>query len=94
MPDRADYLARILIARMRSLEEALADRSQADVATDTRRRVELVEKVMAIEAGVVDGSTHRLLLAAMPTVTPGTPVGDRDLREFTSFVRRHLPADA
>jgi hypothetical protein len=94
MPDRADYLARILLTRMSSLEESLADRSDADVTTEARRRVELVEKVMAIEAGVVDGSMHRLLLAAMPTVVPGTPVADRDLREFTSFVRRHLPADA
>ncbi len=92
MPDRADYLARILITRMRSLEESLADRSDADPATDARRRVELVEKVLAIEAGVVDGSTHRLLLAAMPAVSPGSPVDDRQVRDFTTFVRRHLPA--
>lgn len=94
MPDRADYLARTLIARMRSLEDVLADQSKPDSASDARRRVELVEEVMAIEAGVVDGSTHRLLLAAMPATARGTPVGDRDLRDFTAVVRRHLPAGA
>jgi hypothetical protein len=91
MPDRADYLARTLITRMRSLEEALADGGDGDNA---KRRVELVEKVMAIEAGVLDGTLHRTFLAAMPTVTPGKAVSDRELREFSAFLRERLPADA
>ena len=91
MPDRADYLARTLLTRMRSLEEALADGGDGDNA---QRRVQLVEKVMAIEAGVLDGTMHRTFLAAMPTVTPGKPISDRDLREFSSFLRERLPSDA
>ena len=93
MPDRADYLARTLINRMRSLEEALADRADADHTGDARRRVELVEKVLAVEAGVLDGTIHRTFLAAMPTVAPGKAVSDRELKEFSAFLRERLPAD-
>ena len=92
MSDRADYLARTLIARMRSLEEALAD-DAGDAGSEARRRLELVEKVMAVEAGVLDGTMHRTFLAAMPTVTPGKPVSDRELREFSAFLRARLPAE-
>jgi hypothetical protein len=91
MPDRADYLARTLIARMRSLETVLAEDADAGGA---RRRIELVEKVLAIEAGVLDGALHRITLAAMPAVTPDKAVSDRELREFSAFLRARLPADA
>jgi len=94
MPDRADYLARTLLTRMRSLEEVLADRADESSAGDAQRRVELVEKVMAVEAGVLDGTMHRTFLAAMPTVTPGKTISDRDLKEFSAFLRERLPADA
>lgn len=93
-PDRADYLARTLINRMRSLEEVLADRAGGSGAGDAQRRVELVEKVMAVEAGVLDGTLHRTFLAAMPAVVPGKSVSDRELREFSAFLRERLPADA
>ncbi len=93
MPDRADYLARTLLTRMRSLEEVLSD-DEGNAANHTRRRVELVEKVLSVEAGVLDGTMHRTFLAAMPTLTPGKPVSDRDLREFSAFLRERLPADA
>ncbi len=93
MPDRADYLARTLINRMRSLEEALADRASASDTDDAQRRVELVEKVLAVEAGVLDGTMHRTFLAAMPTAVPGKAVSDRELKEFSAFLRERLPAD-
>ena len=89
MSDRADYLARTLINRMRSLEEALDERA----AGDARRRVELVEKVLAIEAGVLDGATHRLVLSAMPTLSPREPVSPREFAEFAAFVRQHVPLE-
>ena len=94
MPDRADYLARTLLTRMRSLEEVLAEDADGQTVNPTQRRVELVEKVMAVEAGVLDGTMHRTFLAAMPTVTPGKSISDRDLKEFSSFLRERLPADA
>jgi hypothetical protein len=30
----------------------------------------------------------------MPAVTPGKPVSDREVREFSSFLRERLPTDA
>jgi len=92
-PDRADYLARTLINRMRSLEEVLAEGADARGAGNTQRRVELVEKVLAVEAGVLDGTLHRTFLAAMPTAAPGKAVSDRELREFSAFLRERLPAE-
>jgi hypothetical protein len=94
MPDRADYLARTLLNRMRSLEEVLAEGADSYATNPTQRRVELVEKVMAVEAGVLDGTMHRTFLAAMPAVVPGKAVSDRELREFSAFLRERLPADA
>lgn len=85
-PDRADYLARTLVNRMRSLEEALADHGD----NAARRRLELVEKVMAIEAGVLDGATHRLVLSALPALSARETVSPRELAEFAAFVREHV----
>ena len=93
MPDRADYLARTLLTRMRSLEEVLAEDADGRAANQTQRRVELVEKVLAVEAGVLDGTMHRTFLAAMPTVTPGKSISDRELKEFSAFLRERLPAE-
>lgn len=93
MPDRADYLARTLINRMRSLETVLAE-DNAGSGGSAARRLELVEKILAVEAGVLDGTLHRTFLAAMPGVTPGRPVSDREVREFSAFLRERLPADA
>lgn len=92
MPDRADYLARTLINRMRSLEAVLAEDEMA-AGTGAQRRLELVEKVFAVEAGVLDGTLHRTFLAAMPAVAPDKPVSDREVREFSAFLRVRLPAE-
>ena len=92
MPDRADYLARTLINRMRSLEAVLAeDQTAAD--TSARRRLELVEKILAVETGMLDGTLHGTVLAAMPALTPGKPVSDREVREFSAFLRERLPSE-
>ena len=92
MPDRADYLARTLINRMRSLEGVLAE-DGANAGVGATRRLELVEKVLAVEAGVLDGTLHRTFLAAMPGLTPGKPVSDREVREFSAFLRERLPPE-
>ena len=75
MPDRADYLARTLISRLSSLEEVLEDSPETERAT---RRLELVGKVLATEAGIVNGITDRLVSGALPTVRAGERVRDRD----------------
>jgi hypothetical protein len=87
MPDRADYLARTLITRLRSLEEVLAD--QPETERDARR-LELVAKVLAIEAGIVNGTTDRLVSGALPTIRLGEPVRDRDQAEFADFLRTRI----
>jgi len=92
MPDRADYLARTLVNRMRSLETVLAEDGAGDAGP--ARRLALVEKVLAVEAGVLDGRLHRTFLAAMPSVMPGKPVSDREIREFSAFLRERLPAES
>lgn len=92
MPDRADYLARTLINRMRSLEAVLAEDGAS--STGAARRLQLVEKVLAVEAGVLDGTLHRTFLAAMPSLTPGKLVSDREVREFSAFLRERLPAES
>jgi hypothetical protein len=92
MPDRADYLARTLINRMRSLEAVLTEDNTV-AGTSATRRLALVEKVLAVEAGVLDGTLHRTVLAALPTVVPGKPVSDREVREFSAFLRDRLPAE-
>jgi hypothetical protein len=87
MPDRADYLARTLITRMHSLEKVLAEDAGQGAA---RRRLELVEKVLAVEAGVLDGATHRNVLAAMPATGSRDSVSTGELVEFAAFVRQHV----
>lgn len=90
MPDRADYLARTLLARLRSLDAVLADQDGASESEKHRRRVELVEKVLAIDAGIVDGATHRLVLSAVPALDPGRSTSEKEQTEFAAFLRREL----
>ncbi len=86
-PDRADYLARTLITRMHSLEKVLAEDAGQGAA---RRRLELVEKILAVEAGVLDGSTHRVVLAALPSAGTREVVSTREQAEFAAFLRQHV----
>lgn len=90
MPDRADYLAKTLVTRMRGLEMALMDDAAPLEAEDAKRRSELVEKVLAIEAGTVDHVTTQLVLAAMPAVYPDEDTPQRQLDELAGFLRQHL----
>lgn len=92
MPSRSDYLARTLIARMRSLDAVLAEDGAAPGNASTRR-LELVEKVLAVEAGVLDGAVHRTVLSALPTATPGRAVSERETSEFSEFLRQRLPVE-
>jgi hypothetical protein len=90
MPDRADYLAKTLLARMRSLDAVLRDGSDTPEAEELRRRIELVEKVLAIDAGIVDGPTNRVVLSAMPTLDPRRATTDKEQAEFAAFLRGQL----
>ncbi len=88
--DRASYLARQLLTRMRSLEAALADDADTPARSHGARREELVAKVLAIEADTTDGPTVKLVTAAMPPVRPGRDWSDRDHAELAAFLRTRL----
>jgi hypothetical protein len=90
MPDRADYLARLLLSRMRDLEGALLDDAAPDEHEDGLRRQELVAKVLVVEEGITDGPTVQLVASALPRVNPFEPTPDRDTFEFADFLRTQL----
>lgn len=88
--DRASYLARQLLTRMRSLEAALMDEADMPARPPSARREELVAKVLAIEADTTDGATVRLVAAAMPRVRADQDWSDRDQTELAGFLRERL----
>lgn len=88
--DRASYLARQLLTRMRSLESALADDSDHLSRSHAARREELVAKVLAIEADTTDGAAVRLVTSAMPRVHPDRDWSDRDQTDLAAFLRTQL----
>lgn len=89
MPDRADYLARTLLSRLRSLQVD-------DVATDRARAHaqvrDMVTKVLAVELGVIDGPTIAAVTEALPSPdAPPAPLS-RDVQEVAQFLRVKLHA--
>jgi hypothetical protein len=88
--DRASYLARQLLTRMRSLEAVLAEDPDNPDRSHAARREELVAKVLATEADTTDGATVRLVAAAMPPVHPGRNWSDRDQLALADFLRVRL----
>jgi hypothetical protein len=86
--DRATYLARQLLTRMRSLEAAL--REEPDATKQAGCREELVAKVLAIEADTTNGPTVRLVAAAMPHVRPDHDWSDRDQAALAAFLRDRI----
>jgi hypothetical protein len=91
MADRAHFLARTLVSRMVNLEEVLREdtNSRAEVAA---RRIQLVEKVLAVEVGVTDGALVALVESALPRKIGAEPVPDREIVRFADFLRKRLGA--
>jgi hypothetical protein len=85
MPDRADYLARQLLARAGAFE---AD--AADEAARLAGRERLVTKVLASEAGITDSATVRLVASALPDEATRRLSADRAAQEFAGFLRERL----
>lgn len=88
MIDRADFLARTLVARLRNLEERFAEDSRD--APDRGQRIAAIEKVLAIELGVTDGSTISLIEAAAPSAKSLQHQSSSDLSNFAEFLRVRL----
>jgi hypothetical protein len=91
MSDRATYLARTLLTRMQNLEGILAgEPGGRDGASATTKRREQVAKVLAIEAGVTDEASVRLVESALPHVSARDRLTDRALSELAAFLRERL----
>lgn len=86
MATRSQYLAKILTERARNLAEA----SGRDFPSDTELG-RVVEKVLAIEEGIVDSAKVRTVAEALPRTTRPS---SRDLAELAGFLNRYLPLDS
>lgn len=91
MADRADYLARTLIGRLANLRAAFAEDGRGE--PDRQQRIEAIEKVLAVELGITDGTTMAVIEAAVPTIKSAKSGSDRELTEFAEFLRRRLAVD-
>lgn len=90
MPDRATYLARTILSRMRSLEGVLTEDGVRPDSIRAARRTELIEKILAIEEGVTAGPTVQLIAMALPRISRETATSDREVEEFAALLRREL----
>ncbi len=88
MADRAQYLARTLVARIRRLQAGFAEDNRGE--PDRRQRIEAIEKVLAVELGITDGATLALVEAAIPALRGAEPVPERELAGFGEFLRQRL----
>lgn len=89
MPDQADYLARVIVQRMRSLEAGF---DEEGLGADRRAegRAEMVAKVLAVELGLTDGAVVRLVTEAAPRVAAHSDVPAREQSAYAVFLRRQL----
>lgn len=88
MADRADYLARTLIARLANLRAAFAEDGRGE--PDRRQRIEAIEKVLVIELGVTDSATIALVEAAVPNLRAAQPASEQEVAAFAGFLRKRL----
>lgn len=88
MADRAQYLARTLIARLANLQSILAEEGRGE--PDRRQRIEIIEKVLVVELGITDATTLGMIEAALPDVNGRHPVGDREVAALAEFLRLRL----
>jgi hypothetical protein len=88
MVDRAHYLARTLIARLANLQQSFAEDGRGE--PERRQRIEVIEKVLAIELGMTDGTTMALIEATVPHLKTDKQSADRDVAAFAEFLRRRL----
>ena len=66
MADRAQYIARTLIARLANLQASFLEDGLGE--PERRHRIEVIEKVLAVELGITNGASSALLEAAAPNV--------------------------
>lgn len=90
MPDRATYLARTILSRVRNLEGVLTEDGVQAESARTKRRAELIGKILAIEEGITSGPVVHLVTTALPRINLQRDLSDRDVNEFATLIRREL----
>ena len=88
MADRAQYIARTLIARLANLQASFLEDGRGE--PDRRHRIEAIEKVLAVELGITNGTTSALLEAAAPMVKAANQIREQEIAAFAEFLRRQL----
>jgi hypothetical protein len=91
MPDRADYIAKTIVGRLRSLEAILREDLPANDPRLPERRTETVAKILAVDAGVTDGITVQTVLSSVPHFSASGETSPREMAEFAAFLRKRLP---
>lgn len=89
MPDRADYLARTLVERLRAQEAWDASTHSAHRLSRTR---DVVAKLLAVELGVVDEQTLQRVADGLPVTSPHSGPAERDLVLLAQLLRQVIPA--
>lgn len=75
---------------MRNLAVVDLDESIQDEAPRARRRQEQVAKVLAVEAGIVDGATVQWVTNSIPTIDLRRESTDREIAELADLLRGQL----
>ena len=88
MADRADFLARTVMTRLKNLKARFAEDNLGE--PDRRQRIEVIEKVLAVELGVTDSTTMALVESAAPAASASERESHQELSQFAAFLRKHL----
>lgn len=89
MPDRADYIARTLMERLRAQE---AWDASTHAATRLTRARDVVAKLLAVELGVVDERTLQRVADGLPLPSSDSAPAERDLVFLAQLLRQVIPA--
>lgn len=89
MPDRADFIARTMMERLRAQEAW--DASTTPTVRLNRAR-EVVAKLLAVELGVVDERTLQRVTDGIPTTSPHSELLERDRALLAQLLRQVIPA--
>lgn len=90
MSDRATYLARTILSRMRALDGVIAEDGMTGSEEAEARRSAALRKVLAVEEGATFGPTVETVMRAVPRTAGPHPTSDRDLAEFVAVLKREL----
>jgi primosomal protein N'' len=90
MSDRADFLARTLIARLTALQVSLAEEGRREL--DRTQRLATIEKILAVELGVTDGAVQSAVEAAAPSLQAVRQAPERETAALADFLRQRLAA--